>query len=270
MTAVVPEPFSSLTITWNPLPDTYPLPDDPVEDESHPKLAAALSDALTHNVPTFAQDTLIVSNFALCATVNQRTICKAPDWMLVHPLSPRADGLPRRSYTPHAEGPVPLVVMEFLSTRHQGEYSMRRTGQLGKWFFYEQVIRVPIYVIFRPLQGTLEVHRLDEFGHYKPVEADAHNRYPIPVLDLRLGIWSGTYGDRAGHWLRWWDSSGVLLPWSEERASAAQQQLSQTEQQLSQTEQQLSQAEQQLLQAEQRAQRLAEQLRQLGVDPDLV
>ena len=60
------------------------------------------------------QDALIMSNFALCAGIQGRIICKAPD-MYVQPVQPWPHSSVRRSYTPHTEGPVPFVVMEFLS-----------------------------------------------------------------------------------------------------------------------------------------------------------
>jgi len=75
MMATSPQSSPSLLITWNPLPDNYPLPNDPVDEENHPKLAAALSDEIGNNVPERCQDVLIVSNFALCATVNCGYVC---------------------------------------------------------------------------------------------------------------------------------------------------------------------------------------------------
>ena len=37
------------TVTWDSLPDTYVLPDDPVENIQQPRLAAGLLDALGNN-----------------------------------------------------------------------------------------------------------------------------------------------------------------------------------------------------------------------------
>lgn len=56
---------------------------------------------------------------------------------------------------------------------------------------------------------------------------------PIPPLQVELGIWQGEYQNQSWPWLRWWDADGQLLLTSGERAD-----------------------------------RLASQLRQLGVDPD--
>ena len=111
--SVIPQtPVSEITITWPQLPDDFVLPDDPVENTEHPLLANALRQALP---PALVEEALIVANFALCAAINNRILCKAPDWMYVRPVEPWPHPYPRRSYTPHTEGPVPLVVMEFLS-----------------------------------------------------------------------------------------------------------------------------------------------------------
>ncbi len=71
----------------------------------------------------------------------------------VFPVLP---GVIRRSYTPHTEGEVPAVVMEFLSEKEQGEYSLNPRYPYGKWYFYEQILQVPIYVIFDPASGSVE------------------------------------------------------------------------------------------------------------------
>ncbi|XWK90490.1 MAG: Uma2 family endonuclease [Phormidium sp.] len=229
-------PASQLSITWPKLPEDFPLPDDPVENTDQPLLAAALRQPLTA-IPELLQDALIVSNFALCAAIQGRTICKAPDWMYVRPVQSWQSTQPRRSYTPHTEGVVPQVVMEFLSATYGEEYSVEFTEGVGKWFFYEKVIKVPRYVIFRPETGRLEVYQL-ESESYRLQTPDEMGRYLIPGLDLFLGVWEGTHEGRTGYWLRWWNAQGELLLWSEERAE----------------------------QEHQRAERLAQKLRDLGVD----
>ncbi|TAF33056.1 MAG: Uma2 family endonuclease, partial [Oscillatoriales cyanobacterium] len=60
MTVATKNPKTQLTITWPLLPDDFQLPDDPVEDESQPLLAAALRQPLTE-FPELIQDALIVS-----------------------------------------------------------------------------------------------------------------------------------------------------------------------------------------------------------------
>ena len=84
MTAVIQKPISQLKITWPLLPDDFILPDDPVENIEHPLIANGLRQSVVDS--ELIQDALIVSNFALCAAVDDRTICKAPDWMYVRPV----------------------------------------------------------------------------------------------------------------------------------------------------------------------------------------
>jgi Putative restriction endonuclease len=170
-----------LSITWPLLPDDFILPDDPVENTDQPLLAAALRQPLTA-FPDLLADALIVSNFALCAAINERMICKAPDWMYIRPVQPWQSTQVRRSYTPHTQGTIPQVVIEFLSATYGEEYSMESTEGIGKWFFYEQVIQVPIYAIFRPETGRLEVYALEN-GRYKRNTPDAEGRYLVPGLD---------------------------------------------------------------------------------------
>jgi Putative restriction endonuclease len=238
-------PVPKLSISWPVLPEDFILPDDPVENTDQPPLAAALKQPLTR-FADLMQDALIVSNFALCAAIDGRIICKAPDWMYVKPVHPWQSRQSRRSYTPNTEGAIPQVVMEFLSATYGDEYSVESEENIGKWFFYEQVIQVPRYVIFRPTTGRVEVYGL-ESGRYSRQTPDEQGRYWIPGLDLFLGVWEGTHEGRTGFWLRWWDAQGNILLFSEERAQ---------------------QAEALLEQERQRSQALLAQLREMGIDPN--
>lgn len=236
MTVLPQTSVSEIKITWPKLPADFVLPDDPVENIEHPLLANALRQSLT---PELCQDALITSNFALCAAINNRLICKAPDWMYVRPVAPWSAPEPRRSYTPHTEGPVPLIVIEFLSDTYGEEYSVEFHKRVGKWYFYEQVIKVPFYGIFHPQSAELELYALIS-NRYQIQIPDANGLYWIPRLELFLGVWQGTRDNRTGNWLRWWDADGELLLWPEERAEKERQ----------------------------RAERLAQRLRELGIDPD--
>jgi Uma2 family endonuclease len=202
-------------IKWEKLPADFQLPDDPVENLHHPLLASALREML--DLAGFiTPNMLIASNFGICATVNGKIVVKAPDWFYVPSVLPVPVGVIRRSYTPHTEGEVPAVVMEFLSDTEQGEYSSKSTYPYGKWYFYERILQVPIYVIFEPNQGTLEVHSLSG-GRFEVQQPDANQRYWIESIGLFLGVWHGTKSQITANWLRWWDASGQMLLWGEER-----------------------------------------------------
>lgn len=268
MTAMIPNPASSqaanspaAVITWPLLPDDFVLPDDPVENEAQPLLAAALTQALA-SLPELTQDALIVSNFALCAGINGRIICKAPDWMYVAPVQPSTRI--RRSHTPHKQGAVPYVVMEFLSENDCGEYSMKSGQKIGKWHFYERVIEVPRYVIFDPDSGELEVYALER-NRYELETADEQGLYLIPGINLRLGVWEGTHEIRTGPWLRWWTAEGDLVFWLEDKVQQAEDKAQQAEDKVQQAEVEARQARAEAEQERQEKAVLLAKLRAAGL-----
>lgn len=210
-------------ITWETLPDDFILDDDPVDNINQPALAAALTDSLelAGKLPDTA---LTPTNYGICATLNDKLVVKAPDWAYLPTIRvPRSDII--RSYTPHIQGDLPALVMEFLSETEGSEYSTKPTYPQGKWFFYEQVLRVPTYVIFNPKTSALEIYQLDQAGRYQLQPPDANQRYWIADMGLFLGLWQGTRENRTGAWLRWWTSSGDLLLWGAERAERLAAQL---------------------------------------------
>ncbi len=241
---------SGIVITWEPLPDNFELEDEPVENTGQPLLAGALRESL--EIAGFIQpQMLIASNLGLGATINGEFIAKAPDWVYV-PSVKEISG-ERPSYTPHLEGEIPTIVMEFLSNKDGGEYSFKRTYPPGKWFFYEQILQVPIYIIFEPDGGLLEYYHLEQ-GHYELKQPDENGRHWIEEMKLFLGTWRGVKECRNGYWLRWWDQEGNLLPWAVEKITQEQQR-----------------AEQEKLRAERASQekdRLIAYLQSQGIDPN--
>ncbi|HSM80823.1 MAG TPA: Uma2 family endonuclease, partial [Nodosilinea sp.] len=160
---------------------------------------------------------LVMTNYGLCATVNGKTVVKAPDWGYVPEICVPRDEV-TRSYTPQLQGDFPAIVMEFLSDTEGGEYSIKPTYPPGKWFFYEQVLRVPHYIIFEPDRGLLEAYALNDAGQYQLRAPDAQQRFWIDQLGLALGVWQGSRENRTGYWLRWWTEQGDILPWGKEQA----------------------------------------------------
>jgi Putative restriction endonuclease len=253
-----PSAIAPLTITWEKLPDDYKLEEKPVDNTGQPLLAMALRESL--EITGFIQpQMLIAANFGLCATVNGELAIKAPDWLYVPAIHEPDATLTRRSYTPNLEGELPIIVMEFLSDIDGTEYSVKRTPPPGKWFFYEQVLAIPIYVIFEPEGGLLELYRLNN-GRYELEIPNPEGQHWIDQMGLFLGAWRGPKIDRDGYWLRWWDAEGQLLPWAIEQIAS--------EQQKTEAERQRAEAEHQRAEAErQRADRLADYLRSQGIDP---
>ena len=245
------------TVVWEKLPPDFVLPDDPVENINQPLLAAALTEALD-NYGFITESMLIASNFGLCAKVNGKTVVKAPDWLYISRVFPVAEGVIRRSYTPHTEGEVPTVVMEFLSETETGEYSVRPTYPYGKMWFYERILQIPTYVIFDTDLGFLEVRQLIS-GRYEVQSPDAQGRYPITEMGLSLGVWHGRRLETTTYWLRWWDDEGNLLLWGSERLALEGEK---TEQERQRAEQERQRA----LSAEQEVASLRLRLRQAGLD----
>lgn len=78
--------------------------------------------------------------------------------------------------------------------------------------------------------------------HYQKCEPNERDRDPVEPLGIELGIWQGEYMNQPLPWLRVWNSVGELLPTGDERAE----------------------------QESARAERLADKLRSLGINPDEV
>jgi Putative restriction endonuclease len=152
-------PITTQEVLWEKLPEDFQLDDEPVENTGQPLLAGALRESL-ELAQYIKPEMLIASNFALCATINGQFIAKASDWVYVASILPGSTQADRKSYTPNLEGDIPTIVMEFLSDKDGSEYSVKRSYPPGKWFFYEQILKVPFYAIFEPVTGLLEVYRL--------------------------------------------------------------------------------------------------------------
>ncbi len=217
---------------------------------------------------------------------------EAPDWFYVPGVPPRLDGKIRRSYVLWREYATPLIALEFASGTGAEERDktplqvVKGTVQKpGKFWVYEQIIRIPYYGIFVIDTGELEVYHWED-GTYERLSANERGHYPINRMNVELGVWQGTYlGQSEQAWLRWWDLNGNLLLTGKERAVVAQHEAEQerqrAEQERQRAEQERQRAEQERQRAEQeqqKRQQLAaqlkeitpEQLQKLGIDPELL
>jgi len=247
-------------ITWEKLPDDYILPDDPVDNIYQPAQATALTESL-ELAGKLPPNCLTPTNYAICATVNGKIVIKAPDWAYIPEIRVTKKEV-FRSYTPQLQGDIPVIVMEFISDTDGTEYSSKPTYPPGKWFFYEKILKVPNYAIFEPDSGSLEFYQLNSnTGLYTLQNPHENQRYWIEEMNLYLGIWEGTKENLTGKWLRLWDEQGNLLLWSSELVGQKQQELEQEKQR---AEQEKQRAEQE----KQRADKLAAQLKALGIEPE--
>ena len=251
---------TDLKITWEKLPADFILDEEPVENIDQPLLAAALREIL--EIAGFIlAGILIAPNMAICATLNDKLVIKAPDWFYTRNVQPFPNQEIRRSYTPNLEGEIPAIVMEFLSASPNDEYSIKPSYPPGKWFFYEQVLRVPIYAIFEPAAGVLEVYQLNSSERYQAQQADVNGRYWVAGVGLFLGVWQGTKAERTGYWLRWWDESGQMLLWGVEMVEREREEIAFVQQEIAIVQQQAEQERE-------RSQKLAAQLRAAGIEPE--
>jgi Uma2 family endonuclease len=167
-----------------------------------------------------------------------------PDGLLSMDVELPADLQPKcnRSYFVWRYGKPPDVVIEMVSNDEGGE--QRKKGEGEKLAAYARG-RVPYYVIFdldRFLGAeVLRGYRLDPTSYRRTDEP-----IDFPEFGVGLRLWQGRYEGCDTTWLRWVDARGVPIATGQERAEA---------------ERQRAEAERQ------RAERLAEQLRQLGVEP---
>ena len=258
---------TDLKITWEKLPADFILDEEPVENIDQPLLAAALREIL--EIAGFiVAGILIAPNMGICATLNDKLVIKAPDWFYARNVQPFPNQEIRRSYTPNLEGDIPAIVIEFLSGSPNDEYSIKPSYPPGKWFFYEQVLRVPIYAIFEPAAGVLEVYQLNSSERYQAQQADVNGRYWVAGVGLFLGVWQGIKAERTGYWLRWWDESGQMLLWGVEMVEREREEIAIVQQEIALVQQEIALVQQQAEQERERSQKLAAQLRAAGIEPE--
>jgi Uma2 family endonuclease len=247
---------STLSITWQKLPESFKLPDDPVDNINQPSLAAALTEILW--LAGFLSETAVaITDYGVCVTVNDRIVVKAPDWAYIPRIWSTRDDV-ERSYTPHLDGEVPAIVLEFLSQTDGGEFSNQSEYPFGKWFFYEQILKVPYYGVFEPDSGDLALYQLSPTGTYQRLIIEENGLYWIEAMGLFLGSWYGEREGRNRYWLRWWDAAGNLLLWGAE-------QIQEAETARHEAETARHEAEQALIAEQQRREALLAQLRAMGI-----
>lgn len=155
---------------------------------------------------------------------------KRPDWFLAVDV-PRLYGGKelRNSYVVWQEVVSPLVVVEFLSPGTESEdlgpfygdgeisgasNSQATNGQPTpppKWQVYEQILRVPYYIVFSRYTGVVRFFRLVGARYEEQTVQDTQPQLWIPELELGLGIWTGIFEGVDHSWLRWCDGSGNWL-----------------------------------------------------------
>ncbi|MGB0563916.1 MAG: Uma2 family endonuclease, partial [Spirulinaceae cyanobacterium] len=129
------------------------------------------------------------------------------------------------SYVIWQEGVSPYLVVELLSPGTEAEDLGQTLRDIdkppNKWQVYEQILRIPFYVVYDRKQNNLRVFRLE--GHrYRELEV-SFDQIWLDELGLGLGLWQGKYQGVEGKWLRWYDEQKVCIPTHAERAEQEKQ-----------------------------------------------
>ncbi len=192
---------------------------------------------------------------------------EAPDWFYVPNVPLLLEGKMRRSYVMWKEVVAPLIAIEFVSGNGDEERDKTspftsEAAKAGKFWVYEQAIRIPFYAIYEVEKAAVEVYELNGNG-YRKCDPNERGHYPIAPMGVELGIWQGDFINQSLPWLRWWDSKGNLLLSGDERAD---QETQRADQETQRADQETQRADQET----QRAERMAAKLRELGIDPEKV
>lgn len=164
-----------------------------------------------------------------------------------------------RSYFVWEFGKVPEVCIEIVSNQEGDELQLsQKSRQKGKTITKKAIyaqIGVRYYVVFDPLQqiqgeaemnwALLRVWSISPEGYTEltPPQGITDLNQPVWLNSIGLGLilWEGAFEDDVSRlWLRWCDRDGRVIPTGAERADDA----------------------------ESKAQRLADRLRAMGINPD--
>ena len=123
---------------------------------------------------------------------------EAPDWFYVPGVLPKLDDKIRRSYVLWREYIPPLIAIEFASGNGDEERDVtplplagsREGAKPGKFWVYQQIIRIPYYAIYEINNAKLEVYHLIDFS-YQKMQPNERGHYPIPPLAVKLGPMAG-------------------------------------------------------------------------------
>jgi Uma2 family endonuclease len=189
------------------LPTMYDLPsEDPDEpglpDQFHifqPELLG-----LTFCPPNYPEEMVFNANdLNLYYDVHHQNWYKRPDWFAVLGVPRLYDGHDLRlSYVIWQEGVSPNIVMELLSpstekedlgetepNNHNGyalKHDLKSEKPPTKWKVYEQILRIPYYVVFSRYTNQLRVFSLQS-GHYVDMQLTEPKVW-LPEFSLGLNL----------------------------------------------------------------------------------
>lgn len=258
-----------------PTEDELPYSDgEPMESNKHHLQMVLLMQTLEHHYTSLGRDDVAVhGNMAVYYSTEQarKQNFRAPDFFVV--LGAKERRL-RKSWVIWEEERSPNLVIELLSE------STKNADRGIKKQIYQDVMRVPEYILHDVVTNTFDAFRLESIDgslhlqyEYKPSQKRPYSEavFFSQELGLELVLWEGEFEHYWDVWLRWRNpETEELLPTGREIAHA---EYKRAEQERTRAEQEKIRAEQAIEYAEQertRADRLAEKLRELGINPDSV
>jgi Uma2 family endonuclease len=244
------------------LPTMYDLPSENPEEPGLPDEFHFLQPLLLYLTfqPINWNPDLVYSacDLNLYYDTNHTLWYKRPDWFGVVGVSRLYQERDMRlSYVTWQEKINPFVVVELLSPGTEeedlGETEQQASKPPTKWKVYEKILRVPYYVVFSRYTNEIKPYTLVG-DRYEAMDFSSDGRLLMPELGLSLGLWQGIFRGIDKLWLRWFTLAGELIPFPEEEVNSAK-----LEANLAKLEAESTKV---------RAEKLADKLRQLGINPD--
>jgi Uma2 family endonuclease len=257
------------------LPTMYDLKSEDIEEPGLPDEFHILQPQLlreTFYPPTYpAGQIFTAADLNLYYDSRHPLWYKRPDWFAVVGVSRLYEEQDLRlSYVVWQEGVNPFVVVELLSPGTEKEDlgdTLRDVNQPPtKWQVYEQILRIPYYIVFDRYIDQLRAFQLvaDRYGE---ISLDTLQVW-MPGLELGLGLWYGSYQGIERLWLRWYDTNGNWVSTSQELMEQERARVEETNLQLQQERARVEETNLQLQQERAKAERLAAQLRAMGIEPE--
>jgi len=138
------------------------------------------------------EEVLLASDLNLYYDPRHPQWYKRPDWYMVLgvPRATEQEDL-RLSYLIWQEGISPFLVVELLSPGTESEDLGKRLREINqpptKWQVYEQILRIPYYVVYDRYENNLRVFQLTA-GRYEVI-ALTDSRFWLDEVGLGLGLW---------------------------------------------------------------------------------
>jgi Uma2 family endonuclease len=241
----IPEPDISDLVTED---------DEPVDNVFSAKQQRLLIEALYSNAAlwnppdrTFIAD----SNVGLFSSTKEPPIVPDAFVSVDVPLEANFDFEKVRAYFAWVFGKMPEIVVEIVSNRKGGEM-VRKMQDYAR-------LHIPYYAVFDPF-SLLRGDRLTLYVLHGS-KYQVHGDFWIEEVGVGLRLWEGEYEGMTATWIRWSDDRGNIFPTGKEKS---EQEKSRAEQEKARAEQEKTRADL----AEERANRLAKQLRALGITPE--